>query len=81
MDDDILDTFEFGDQDWSEFEDWLRTDQPAIGYVLESRSFNRKNLPCNVDANLNAYHRATFGTLLPYDDSLDAQGIYFSQAD
>ena len=32
-----------------------------------------------MDANFNAYHRATLGTLLPYDDSLDAQGIYFSQ--
>ena len=44
MDDDVLDMFEFGDQDRSEFEDWLRIDQAAIGYVLESRSFHRKKI-------------------------------------
>ena len=50
-----------------------------MGFLLGSTTWHTRNHSFNIDANFNAYHRATLGTLLPYDASLDEQGIYFSQ--
>ena len=75
IDDGILEMSRFWERDWSSFETSLNEDQPTVGFSLGSTLFHHEN----VDANLNAFHCATLGMLLPCDTSLDDQGIYFSQ--
>jgi len=81
LDDDVSSMIQ-GKDAWILFEQWLNTKLPAVGYFTKSTSWQDSfNLghPFNVDANANAFHRSTLGTLLPYDSSLDNQGIFFSQ--
>ena len=73
LDEDIMDMV-VGAAPWEEFEAWLTDTQPAIGYLTKSASFHTnpvKGAPFNVDANVNAFHRTTLGTALPYDARLN----------
>lgn len=57
------------------FERFLLDARPGIGFPLMKPYF----APFNVDAMFNAFHRSTFGLLLPYNEHLDEASIYHSQ--
>ena len=70
-----------GSDPWSRFEKWLIQTSPSVGYFSQAfpKSSGYSTKRFNIDAACNAFHRDTLGTLLPYDTSLDTQGIFFSQ--
>ena len=79
MDEDIIEQSEFTDLNWQAFESWLASENPAVGFIVGSTAWHHPNRGFNVDANINAFRYTTIGTLIPYDTTLDSQGIYFSQ--
>ena len=72
-------TCNFSPDDWDQFENFLVDSTPVVGFVLGSRHWQNPQAGFNVDANLNAFHRSTLGALLPYDASLDAKSVFYSQ--
>jgi len=79
LDDDFLHMAKFTSYNWTMFETWLRNQQPAVGFLIGSMRFQSAEKRFNVDGNMNAFHSTTIGTLIPYDTTLDSEGIYFSQ--
>ena len=85
LDADMLDQIE-GEDQWTKFETWLLRELPSVGYMTRStdwmpvdESSDTTFGTFNVDANVNAFHRSTVGTLIPYDSALDDISWYFSQ--
>ena len=65
------------------FEAFLLTWEPAVGYPRYDWQYTEDsrevNLGYNFDALMNAFHRDTLGTLLPYYTGFDAESWLYSQ--